>query len=310
MKTVWMAFLLAATGAAQQPGTLAGPVLGMVFHGGAGAVRPLLGVAGASRLGAALDSGPALAQAAAAETYALAVEADNGAALLISASGRSPLSGVPAGANRVVLSPRGTAAAFYFNQSQSAYIVNGLPGSPSVAAPVVTGSQPTLLAVSDDASTLLTVEQRGRDRMDLISYAGGQPPATLWFGPHIRDIEFNPGSLAALMVTPDSVALVSSASGTQVVASAQDGLAGVVAAAVSGDGAKVYIAMQSGQVVVRDLATKAQTTVSCACQPTTMARLRGNAVFRLNEIGGSAPLWLLDSDAAMPRILFVASSQQ
>lgn len=309
MRAVWMALLFAATGAGQQTGTLAGPVLGMVFQNGTGAIRPLLGISGSSRLGAALDSGPALAQAAAAGTFALAVEADNGAALLITAGGRSPLAGVPAGANRVVLSPSGTAAAFYFNQSQTAYILSGLPGSPNVAGQVVTGSQPTVLALSDDASTLLTVEQSGRDRMSLVSYTGGQA-ATLWFGPHIRDVQFNPGSQTALMVEPDAVAMVSNASGAQVIAGAQDGLAGVMAAAVSGDGTKVFIAMQSGQVMVRDLQSKAQTLISCACQPTTLARLRGNAVFRLNEIGAGAPLWLLDSDGSAPRILFVASSQQ
>ncbi len=247
MRAVWMALLFAATGAGQQPGTLAGPVLGMVFQSGTGAIRPVLGVPGSSRLGAALDSGPALAQAAAAGNCAIGVEADNGAALLITAGGRSPLAGVPAGANRVVLSPSGTAAAFYFDQSQTAYILSGLPGSPTVARQVVTGSQPTLLALSDDASTLLTVEQGGRDRMNLMSYTGGQA-ATLWFGPHIRDVEFNPGSQAALMVTPEAVSMVSNASGAEVIADAHDGLAGVMAAAVSGDGTKVFIAMQSGQV--------------------------------------------------------------
>ena len=309
MKTVLTAFVLAACCAGQQPGTIAGPVLGMVFQSGTGAIRPLLGVSASSRLGAALDAGPALAQAAAAETYAVGVEADNGAAMLISAAGRNALAGVPAEADRVVLSPSGTAAAFYFNQSRTAYLVSGLPDSPSVAGQAITGSQPFAMAVSDDGSTLLTIEQNGRDREQLMAYAGGQAPAMLWFGPHIRDVEFNPHSLTALMVQPDAVATVSIGSGAQVIAGAQDGLANVIAAAVSGDGSKVYIAMESGQVMVRDLQAKTQTSISCSCQPTTLARLKGNAVFRLNEIGGT-PLWLVDGDGAAPRVMFVASSQQ
>ena len=75
------------------------------------------------------------------------------------------------------------------------------------------------------------------------------------------------------MVQPNAVAMVSSA-GAQPIAGTEDGLVNVIAAAVSGDGSKLYIATESGHEVVRDLASKTQTTISCGCQPTTLARLK------------------------------------
>lgn len=309
MKTVFLPFLLAAAAAAQTPGTVAGPLLGMVFENATGQVRPLMGLSVSSRLGAALDSGPALAVAAASETFAVGVQSGDGAAVLVTAGGRTPLTGVPAGADQVALSPNGAAAVFYFAQSRTAWLLRGLPGNPQVAGQVVTGGQPTRMAVSDDAAALLTVEPTGRDRMDLISYADGQPAVTRWFGPHIRAVQFNPDSRNALLVTPESVVMLADGSGTQVLADKHNGITDAVAAAASRDGSHVFMALESGQVVVLDLQSQTQSSVACACRPATLARLRGNAVFRLSD-AADAPLWLLDADGAAPRILFVAAGAE
>jgi hypothetical protein len=107
------------------------------------------------------------------------------------------------------------------------------------------------------------------------------------------------------MATQSAVYLYQGRQGLQSLADQRDGLANVVGAAASGDGTRVFIGMQSGQVVVRDLAASTQTVLSCSCQPAGMWRLRGKAVFRLNELG-AGPLWVVDGDAAAPRILFVA----
>ena len=108
------------------------------------------------------------------------------------------------------------------------------------------------------------------------------------------------------MATETAVYQYQGRQGLQSLADQRNGIADVVGAAASADGARVFIAMKSGQVAVRNLGDSTQTLLSCACEPAGMWRLRGKAVFRLNEVGGG-PVWIVDGDASAPRILFVAT---
>jgi hypothetical protein len=307
MKTFFCVIAIAATAIAQDnPGAVGGPLLGVVFDPARGGLRQLTGIPAAARLGAPLDSGAALDQAAAsAAGYAVATESDTGAAVLISTEGRRPLTGVPAGANAIVLSPRGTAGAFYFKSARSAYIVTGLPDNPGEPQQVVLDRQPTGLAVSDDGAALLAIERIGKMDASVLLYRDGKSPAVLWDGRRIVGMDFLPGSADALIGESDSVYLTSEAFGPQLIAGEGDGIAEVAAVAASADGGRVIIAMRSGQIAIRDRKTNTQSVVSCACRPSGLARLRGASVFRLNE-AGDGPLWLLDADSQQPRVLFVA----
>ncbi len=189
-------------------------------------------------------------------------------------------------------SPSGTAAASYFDQPQNVDILSGLPGSPTVARQVVAGSQPTLLVLSDDASTLLTVEQGGRDRRtrcrtraDRRLPSGLAPTSGMWSS--IRQ----PGRAHG---DAEAVGMVSML--------LRRGHCGCARWVGGRDGSRRFRRRSRG--LHRDAVRSGRW---CATwvenvdfgflfrQPTTLARLRGNAVFRLNEIGG-APLWLPDSD--------------
>jgi len=292
------------------PGTVGGPLLGVVFDPGRGAIRQLTGIPASAMLGDALDSGALLKQASvAAAGFAVGIESASGAAVLVSSAGRHPLFGVPDGASSIALSPQGTAAAIYFKDSFTAYVVTGLPDTPTAPRQVALDRHPTALAISDDGAALLSLERIGRAGATVLLHRDGASPAVLRSSSQIASADFIPGSSDALIAEDDAVYLVSEAFGPQVIASADDGIAGVTVASSSADGSRVIIAMRSGQIAVRDRKTNAQTTVSCACQPAGLARLRGSGVFRLNEIA-SGPLWILDADSGDPRVLFVAGARQ
>ena len=309
-RLVLCALLLAVSAAAQMnSNTITEPVLGLVFDAQAQTTVALLGIPAASRVGASMDAGtPLRAVSISSErAYALAVEDSTGVALLISRSGRQALSGVRVGALQTAVSPRGTAAALYFGDSGKALILGGLPDAPQILREVTLDGPPAALAVSDDGAALAAVVNPTGNDATVFSYALQGAGQTLLRDCRFPSMEFVPGSATLLMATETAVYLYQSGQGLQLLADQRDGIANVVGAAASGDGAQVFIAMRSGQVAVRNLAAGTQTLLACSCEPAGMWRLRGKAVFRLNELG-AGPVWLVDGGTAEPRILFVAMS--
>ena len=306
-RIVLSALVLAGSAAAQSSSTtVTGPVLGLVFDAGAQTVHTLMGIPASSQLGGTLDGTPLSAVAiASGQAYALALEDGTGAALLVSQSGRQPLAGVRSGAQLAAVSERGTAAAVYFGDTGKASILTGLPDAPQILRDVTLDGAPSALAVSDDGANLAAVISVAANQTTVFSYAADGAGQALLSDPQFTSLEFVPGSTALLMTTQSAVYLYQSGQGLQLLTDQRDGVTNVVGAAGSSDGTRVFIGMQSGQVAVRDLAASTQTLLSCSCQPAGMWRLRGKAVFRLNELG-AGPLWVVDGDAATPRILFVA----
>jgi len=307
-RMVLCALLLAGSAAAQMnSNAITQPVLGLVFDAQTQTIRALTGIPAASIVGGSIDAGTPLGAVAISSerAYALAVEVDSGAAVLVSQSGRQVLPGVRAGALRTALSPRGKAAALYFGDSGKALILTGLPDAPQILREVTLDGPPSMLAVSDDGAGLAAVVNLTGNDTTVFSYPPAGAGQALLHDPGFTSLEFVPGSATLLMATQTAVYLYQGSQGLQLLADQRDGLANVVGAGASGDGARVFIAMQSGQVAVRNLADATQTLLSCSCQPAGMWRLRGKAVFRLNELG-AAPLWVVDGSAADPRILFVA----
>jgi hypothetical protein len=297
---------------AQTSSTVTGPMLGVVFDASTGTVRPLAGIPASAILGDPFDAGVTLSLAlpAPGQTYAVGTEVDTGTSVLLSGEGRSELPGVKSGASRIAISPRGRAAAFYFADSVSVQIVSGLPGHPVVVREVYPGGTPSVLAVSDDAQTLLAaVDQDGGQAV--IFDQAGQGSRLLRNASRVVAMEFFPDSRNALFAesSANAVWVIQNADGPQVtsIADERDGITDTVGLAASTDGATVFIAMRSGQVAIRNVSSGEQTLISCSCQPSGLSRLRGNAVFRLNDVG-DGPVWILDASGEQPRILFVAAA--
>jgi hypothetical protein len=302
------ALLLAGTAAAQMnSSTITEPVLGLVFDAQAQTIRPLMGIPAASRLAGSLDTGTPLhgVVISSERAYALGLEDGTGAAVLVSQSGRQALSGVRDGALRTAVSPRGTAAAVYFGDSGKALILTGLPDAPQAGREVTLDGTPSALAVSDDGTVLAAVVNLNANEATVFSYTPDGAGQAVLRDRRFSSLEFIPGGATILMATDSAVYQYQGIQGLTLLTDQRDGVANVVGAAASGDGARVFIAMQSGQVAVRNLAAGTQTLLSCNCEPAGIWRLRGKAVFRLNELG-AGPIWVVDGDASAPRITFVA----
>jgi hypothetical protein len=299
--------LAVASSAAAQSGSaaIAQPVLGLMFDAGAQTVRTLMGIPAAAQVGGTLDGTPLSAVAiASGPGYALALENGTGAALLVSQAGRQTLAGVRTGAQLVAVSPLGTAAAVYYGDSGKASILTGLPDAPQTLREVTLDGTPSLMAVSDDGATLAAAISLSANESTVFSYSASGAGQALLSDRLFVSLEFVPGNTSLVMATQAAVYLYQNRQGLQLLTDQRDGVANVVGAAASGDGTRVFIGMQSGLVAVHDLATSTQTLLTCSCQPAGLWRLRGKAVFRLNEPGGG-PLWVVDGDGVAPRLLFV-----
>ncbi len=302
MKSLTVTLLIAGSAFAQGgAGNVGGPLLGVVFDREIGGIRPLIGVPGSSLLGKPLDGAVGLRDATAERDYALAVDA-NGAAVLVSPEGSRPLPGAGTGATRLIFSPRGSAAALYFADSGTAQIFTGLPDTPRVSRTVDLEGAFVRLAVSDDGATLLSASPAGRDGSIVYAYTAGQSPRILHRARLVSALAFVPGTADVVIAERNAVKLISPSFGVQTVS---DAGADVIALAATEQGAKVFMATRDGRILIHDRSSSTEVSLSCGCAPTAFSAVRGNAVFRLNEMG-NGPLWMLDADSAEPRILFVA----
>ncbi len=117
-------------------------------------------------------------------------------------------------------------------------------------------------------------------------------------------VAFAPGTHDAAIAAA-SVTLVKDVGGAaaQQLIAAEGAGPSTVGAAFSGDSSKLFVAVAAGQgVTAFDLTDGTSSAIRCDCTPVGITGM-GN-VYRLNEVG-SAPLWLLDTTATTPRIVFV-----
>jgi len=288
-----------------QPGAVAGPSSGFVFDGAAQSLRPVLGVPGASILGDPLSFGFALTSASVAPAQDLAVvsAADGSLHIFRLASGASTertVDGLSIVPERVVFSPSGTSAALY--AAGKAQILTGLPDSPALAGTLDLGGAPSAFALSDDGAYLLyalggSIQLLGAGSNRLLMSTGDGALAA--FAPANHDAAvLDPAGAGAVLFRDLAGASVQS-----VLSPPDDGLASPVGLAFSTDGSKLILASASAQSVTAfDLQAGGRTSFACNCTPTALVSM--GRLLRLNELD-TAPLWLFDYGADVPRIVFV-----
>jgi len=165
------------------------------------------------------------------------------------------------------------------------------------------------LAVSDDASVMIAsfsdveessvVALRLQGPVQILTTPRRATAAA--FLPGSRDVLIADGPASEIYMVRDAGA---SAESTRLAGDAE-GITEPTAVAVSRDGKRAFMASsRDGRVATVDLATGAVTIIPCACSPTDLAILNGNAVFRLTA-PTAGPLWLLDAEGPEPRIVFV-----
>jgi hypothetical protein len=130
-----LTFLVLSPAIWAQPGAVSGPMTGLVFDAASRAVRPILGVPGASLLGEPVIASGGLTEARISprQDSAVLITPDGARFVRIEGGSATPLAceGLFAAPERVVYSPSGTAAALY--AAGRAQLVTGLPGAPKIA---------------------------------------------------------------------------------------------------------------------------------------------------------------------------------
>jgi hypothetical protein len=307
--------------AASQTHAIHGPRLGLVFDEAAGALRPIVGIAGSSTMGDPLPLGVTFRRAVVSPTqdYALALVGNDAEVRLIRA-GQSmmPLKPLPEAVrapDRMVISPSGNAAAFYYSNGRTAggiIVISGFPAAPRISARMSLSHvfAPTALAVADDGTVVLA----GAGPRVIAITESAEIPVMSTLG-SVSSLAFITGHDALIADdAKDEVYLVRGAAGAGTVsllAGPGQQIAGPVSVAASGDGRTAFVAnAKSGAVVILDLAGNApQKSISCRCRITGLDRLADGSLFRLNEVS-ERPIWLLDaSPTRAPRMMFVPPAQ-
>jgi sugar lactone lactonase YvrE len=328
--------LVSMTGALQaQQGTVNGPVSGYVFDKTTRALRPILGLPGASLVGSPVAFGLNATSAVISPGLdsAIVVATDGTVHLFRIQSGavkELSVDGLSASAQPsfVVFSPSGSAAAWYAGGEVS--VLTGLPDAPAL------GSSLSLHAVSQSAATAAAKGAVERSRTGSVSgveglavsddgkallvaaantvrlYNSGTDLGKLVDTSRTPVMAFAVGGHQAAIADPKTGTLLYqdllSSGASQVVAPPDANNASPSAVAFAADGKTLFLASFAAQSVTQlDLVAGSTRSIACNCSPYALTRM--GSVFRMNELG-SDPMWLLDTTAANPRVVFVPALVQ
>lgn len=278
----------------------------------------MLGVRGSARVSASIvPGGVYVAGDASTASSAGLLEDENGSLYAFDLPAAQPIhvaDGLPANL-RIGFAPSGEIAVAYAPGSSSVTLVKGLPGSPQAQSISVAGSNRVLSAAVSDGGTIVISAQAGSGSSAQVGTlsAGGQF-TRIASATATPSFSFLSGSDDMLLADggANTLALihtVSSSPSTQ-----QLGVAGLnnpVAVSASHDKHWAAVANGSDANVLRvDLASGTPVTkLTCACQPSLVSSLAGNAVFRVNPLG-TGPVWTVDLTGTTPQLFFVPAIGQ
>jgi hypothetical protein len=291
-------FLIFAAALPAAEGGVDGPKLGYVFDPAQASARVVLGIPGSSTVGDAIATGLSAAAISPSQDYVIGITGDTGeVAIILTADGaRKPLTGVSAAPDLIVLSPRGSAAAFFYKDGSHARIVKGLPSNPELAGDFSTYSAGAKLAISDDAERLLQLTADG----EVYSF-------TLDGNSKRLDID---GVISAAFLAGSREALLVQTSGD--IAQSVDGkviasVPGASAISAFDENRRAVVTSGSGKLTVLNLLDGSQSSVECSCTPDTLQPMAGGGLFRISELS-TGPAWILNAASAIPQLTFVPAA--
>jgi hypothetical protein len=301
-----------------QAGALSPSVIGYAWDQSVPGLRPIVGVSGASSLGAPIfgDDKYASAVTSAQKQYALLTDAKSRLFLALLPSGQPTLlSDGLSSKQQVRLSPSGSLALIYAPDQPSVILIQGLPQSPQLETiPIPRSVVVNQAAVGDTGLVALATETPGGIVVVRSLNTGGTATqiATLsTFG----GLSFLPRSTSLLMADAGQNTLLL-ASGLpnspalSQVASAKQGINQPFLVAASSDGRWATVANQDASFVRIDLTMHSAPSVAkCICSPIAMIPLRGNSVFLVSDLS-AGPLWMFDGDPLVSRVVFIGGLKQ
>jgi hypothetical protein len=296
-----IAFSLIAVG---QSGSLGGPTLGFVQDDQGTMLWPILGVLGASLMGPRLELSAGIIGATISpkHDYAIAIRTEDAQVVIvdlnIEAPRIAPVADALANASMFGISPTGSAAALYSDESKRLQIFRGLPLTPSVAfefdASILAGDVHGI-AVTDDAQLALISVGSGESSGLWAANAWGS-----WRLTEGRSLMIFLAFRHDVVIAEDAVQRVSllqsidqSPSGFPLWVFSGEPRAFSGVAATTNGGTVFVTRRGSGDVTVLDLETQSLAVRSCACEPTGLFPLKGAPAFRLNGLTGG-PMTVLD----------------
>ena len=272
-----------------------GPVMGYLPDGGA--LRTLYGIPAAGWVGDAVAPDRPLSsiEMSPDQSRALAIAADTAALMLLTpATGVTVhVNGAASGADRMVFSPGGTAAALWFSAGGRMQVVSGLAAAPSVRDIDASflGGDPAGLAVSDDGQWVAgawssSVYAFGPDgRASALPVAG--PAEALCFFHGRADVAVITASQVVIVadiggaVVPNVIYTKPNDPGNTAPAEVAVGFA------VSFDNRYLAIAGNLGHLATFDLAANTSAVGYCDCSPSGLAAM-GGSLFRLTGVNDGA----------------------
>jgi hypothetical protein len=272
-----------------------GPVMGYLPDNGA--LRTLYGIPGSGWVGAAVapDRALTLIEMSPDQSRALAVAADTGALMMLApATGvTTHVNGAASGADRIVFSPSGTAAALWFSADGHIQVVSGLAGTPAVRDidASLLGGAPAGLAVSDDGQFVA-----GAWSSSVYAFGPAGPASALPVAGPAEALCFFHGRSDLAVITATQVVILPGIGGvvTPNVVYTKPGDSGngapvevAVGFAVSFDNRYLSIAGNLGALATFDLTAGTSAGGNCDCSPSGLAGM-GGALFRLNGVSNGA----------------------
>jgi hypothetical protein len=292
------------------------PSVGYVFEPEGQALRPILGTPGAALFGSKVEVGMNVRRAwvSPRSSFVLAEVEESREVLLIDlqrgAQAAKTLSTLSTGAERVAVSPTGTAMAFYFRIENRLQIASGLPDSPEVSSGIDLAILPGLLsslAVSDDGRAAFAAFTDGG--VGAVYLITSEQKRIIAQARDVRAMTFLTNSLKAVIAdtTANEVRLlddVMGAAATQILADESRGISHPLALQVSADNSRVFVLNSGAQAITTvDLTTGLLSHLPINGSASRLQRLGGD-VFQLTDDFRQSTL-LFDATSPEPRIVFV-----
>jgi hypothetical protein len=284
-------------------------MLGWVWDAQQESVRPILGIAGSSVLGKAVEVGFAVRHAAVTgrQEYVVAVGGEERKLYRIDlreVEASVQELAAPTGGDRVTMSPSGKAAVLFYTEPQAQLVVvRDLDTAEPVVGEVLDLSvegKPDRIAVSDDGS-VVAAGYRESKKVLLVEASGNRyelPVETV-----VQSLSFVDGKNDLLFTAEDGVYRVGEVSASAEVRRISE--MGTATGVVLIDETRALVVNgETASIEEMQLETGETRSVECPCTPTGLTRMGTGLLYRLNEYEKS-PLWLVEIRESGLRMVFV-----
>jgi hypothetical protein len=270
------------------------PTLGFVpvSNQGAFRIRTMQGIPAAGVVGPVIETGRdlALITVSPQQNYILAMDAETGQVLLVTPTGANGstitvIQGATANPDSIDMSPGGASAVLWFNATNHAQIVSGLPALPSIREIDASFINAGQLAVSDDGNWLAI----GTQTTGVYLFAADGSMTTIPIADRVIGLAFFYNRDALAIATPSRILTADPVSTGPPVQAANlnpESNAGdfaTVGLAVTPDNQRI-VAEEQGLITTINLATGSASALDCGCDFEGFFGL-GGSIFRITSPG-------------------------